>query len=185
MKKCIKCGELKSFSEFHKDNNRKDGLQSWCKECRKEYQENNKDHIKKRQKEYRKNNKEQIQKQQIESYNKNPHINWAKRTIRTHKKNDITCLFTPEELAEKAKTVTHCSIFGFELDYTRGNGFQHNGASLENKYRKSMITLDDIIIVSNMANCAKNSWLIDVLLEGIDFASAHKKEIKKIYLGDN
>ena len=37
MKKCGKCGETKARSEFHKHPTKKDGLQSMCKECRKEY----------------------------------------------------------------------------------------------------------------------------------------------------
>lgn len=34
MKKCSCCGELKELIEFHKDNNKKDGLTTQCKECR-------------------------------------------------------------------------------------------------------------------------------------------------------
>lgn len=33
MKKCPKCGEIKPLSEFSKDSNRSDGVQSYCKEC--------------------------------------------------------------------------------------------------------------------------------------------------------
>jgi YHS domain-containing protein len=36
-KRCLKCGEIKAFSEFHKNKNCKDGHKSWCKECMKEY----------------------------------------------------------------------------------------------------------------------------------------------------
>lgn len=35
-KKCARCGEIKPVSEFHKDNNMKSGLKSWCKKCVKE-----------------------------------------------------------------------------------------------------------------------------------------------------
>lgn len=33
MKKCNKCQEIKSFSEFHNNSARSDGLSSWCKNC--------------------------------------------------------------------------------------------------------------------------------------------------------
>ena len=36
-KKCTKCGEVKSLDEFSKDKRKKDGKQSRCKSCRKEY----------------------------------------------------------------------------------------------------------------------------------------------------
>ena len=45
-KKCNKCGEVKKFSEFYKDNRSKIGLQSHCKKCRKEYYKANADKIK-------------------------------------------------------------------------------------------------------------------------------------------
>ena len=58
LKKCSNCGELKPFSEFSKDKCSKDGLQSNCKKCRKEYYENNKEKILKQKKDYYENNKE-------------------------------------------------------------------------------------------------------------------------------
>ena len=33
MKKCSKCNELKSDSEFNKNITTKDGLQAWCRDC--------------------------------------------------------------------------------------------------------------------------------------------------------
>jgi hypothetical protein len=36
MKRCSKCGQTKSYSEFH-GYNRGDGYQPWCKACRKAY----------------------------------------------------------------------------------------------------------------------------------------------------
>ena len=35
--KCIKCGEVKPFSEFSKNRSKKDGLRSDCKVCQKAY----------------------------------------------------------------------------------------------------------------------------------------------------
>lgn len=33
MKQCARCGEAKSFDDFHKNASKKDGLQSYCKPC--------------------------------------------------------------------------------------------------------------------------------------------------------
>lgn len=36
-KECSKCHQGKDISEFTRDKNKKDGLQVWCKSCKKEY----------------------------------------------------------------------------------------------------------------------------------------------------
>lgn len=60
MKKCNKCNTDKSFSEFHKDKQKKDGLYSSCKECKKALSSkvylNNRPAIKERTKKYRQDN---------------------------------------------------------------------------------------------------------------------------------
>ena len=60
MKKCIKCKEEKPFEEFHKHKWSKNGRRSRCKECSKQYRDNNREKIKERGKQYRENNKEKI-----------------------------------------------------------------------------------------------------------------------------
>lgn len=62
MKKCIRCGETKEFTQFSKNKNTKDGYQVWCKSCKKEYSkqycENNKEWKKQYDKQYYEQNKE-------------------------------------------------------------------------------------------------------------------------------
>ena len=43
MKKCPRCLENKPKSEFHKNPSSKDGLTCYCRQCRKEYYEKNKE----------------------------------------------------------------------------------------------------------------------------------------------
>jgi hypothetical protein len=54
MKKCVKCGKKKSFTNFHKQKASADGYKHWCKLCTKEYD-----------KEYKTKNQKKIRKQQI------------------------------------------------------------------------------------------------------------------------
>ncbi len=61
-KRCSKCGGVKEINEFSKNKYTKDGLRVQCKDCVKEYYEENKEKIIKRTKEYQENNKEQIAK---------------------------------------------------------------------------------------------------------------------------
>ena len=58
MKKCSKCKEEKPLEEFSKCKRTKDGRRSDCKECQKQYHENNREKILERKKQYRENNRE-------------------------------------------------------------------------------------------------------------------------------
>jgi len=60
MKECTKCGETKDVSEYGKCNKLKDGLKGKCKECRRQYRQDNREHIAKKNKEYRQENREEI-----------------------------------------------------------------------------------------------------------------------------
>jgi 5-methylcytosine-specific restriction endonuclease McrA len=64
LKSCSKCKELKSTDLFQIDKSRKDGLQTYCKQCRKTHQRNyyvsNKEKFDKKQKLNRDSNKESI-----------------------------------------------------------------------------------------------------------------------------
>ena len=58
--KCNKCGELKPCSEFGKRNDRKRGYQYKCKDCCKQYREDNAEQIKQRIKQWCEDNAEQL-----------------------------------------------------------------------------------------------------------------------------
>jgi len=64
MKKCSKCGIEKPLSEFNKNKTTKDGFQFYCKVCRLEYRQNNKEKIAKANKIYLKNPEKAIKNRQ-------------------------------------------------------------------------------------------------------------------------
>lgn len=61
-KVCYKCKKVKSLNEFYKNKQKRDGLQSCCKECAyrdvKIWQQKNKEKLKKYHRDYRKKNRE-------------------------------------------------------------------------------------------------------------------------------
>lgn len=86
MKFCPKCKQNKDRSEFSIDRSKKDGLFSYCKDCKnkqmKIYYQENKENKKKYQLEYNKENKEHRYEQKQEYYIKNKDIINEKRRIK-------------------------------------------------------------------------------------------------------
>jgi hypothetical protein len=52
MKRCTKCGVEKPKDSFNKQSRQKDGLSSWCKDCCREYRQQNKSRSKEYQRQY-------------------------------------------------------------------------------------------------------------------------------------
>ena len=63
MKYCNKCKQTKDVSEFGKCRRNKDGLDRWCRECKKQYWQQNRETLNKKSREYYHNNREAISKQ--------------------------------------------------------------------------------------------------------------------------
>ena len=57
---CSKCKFEKSINEFSKNKSKKDGLNSHCNKCRKEYRDLNREKIANAGKKYRENNAQKI-----------------------------------------------------------------------------------------------------------------------------
>lgn len=104
-KKCTKCNIENEVSFYQKDNQKKDGLTSWCKNCRKierrrkylknkrketekikEYRLKNKDHLQQKAKEYYEKNRRKIEKRRKEYYIKNREKILAKSRVLVRKK---------------------------------------------------------------------------------------------------
>lgn len=59
MKKCSKCKIEKDYTYFSKDKSRKDGFSNKCKNCYKEYQQQNPEIVNRANKKWSKNNRDQ------------------------------------------------------------------------------------------------------------------------------
>jgi hypothetical protein len=77
MKNCPRCKTLKSVDNFHKRNDRKSGLASYCKQCvskdKDAYYQKNSDIIKDKRKRYRRNNRKKTNTQQTNYQRKKRH----------------------------------------------------------------------------------------------------------------
>ena len=89
MKLCSKCGNISLKSNFHKNKNRKDGLQSRCKFCVNEYYLKNNDKIILKTTDWSKNNPEKV-KQNQKKYNEQ---NKEKRNIYLKNKRETDVNF--------------------------------------------------------------------------------------------
>ncbi len=89
-KKCSKCKEIKLFGEFHKSKSTKDGYHAVCKICRKNYSQNNKEHINMMNKNYYSANKEKIVDWHKDYYtiNKEKIVDYS-REYRKHNKHKV------------------------------------------------------------------------------------------------
>ena len=95
MKKCNKCENEKSLSEFHKDKYSKDGVDHRCKQCRADYFKNNKETYKKRTAKWKEDNidkwREQDSLRQKRRRKEKPHLRrWVvllERTLKSSSKN--------------------------------------------------------------------------------------------------
>lgn len=93
MKICSKCNKEKENDEFYKHRGRKDGLQSVCKECEKEYKKMHKDKTKTYQIEYRKINKERLRERSKNNYALNKDEIISKNNAYSYSPTDSMILF--------------------------------------------------------------------------------------------
>jgi Skp family chaperone for outer membrane proteins len=78
-KRCTKCGIIKDLSKFYTDRKGKYGRRSQCKECRKKYDENNKNRKKQYSDIYCKKNRETLNQSRMEYYNNNRELERQRR----------------------------------------------------------------------------------------------------------
>ena len=181
-KRCSKCGRFLPLADFNKRKMSSDGLQRYCKECKKaynaEYRSENKEKIAEwRAKnptydaEYRVKNKDKIAKYDAER--RDPHKNplgWAKRMVKQYRWMDR------ERGFDDSKTITaewfldniayrpcaHCGLthFGYigcnRLDNTKGH------------------TIDNVESCCLKCNLKEN--IRDQIARGLHWTCKHKKQ---------
>jgi hypothetical protein len=154
-KKCAKCKVNKTIEEFSKHKNCKDGLQTVCKQCHKEYTQNNKESIKQKGIKYRQKNKDSIK----EYIRKNCLRRLLdKARFRTKRKNlqfDLTVEWLQERYTGR------CELTGIEFQFGT-EGRSPITPSLDRIDSSKGYTKDNIRIVIWALNRAIGEYGIDV-----------------------
>lgn len=95
---CKKCSKNKKKLDFHRCKNRKDGLQTCCKECKlqqnKKWKRSNEEKIKKNNKEYRLNNLEEIKKKEKIRNSTKKRKEWTRKYNNERYKKDFIYRFS-------------------------------------------------------------------------------------------
>ena len=136
MKYCGGCKQTKDESEFNKNRNRKDGLSTQCRECSKEYYQNNREAIRKKQREQRQRNrearKEYLEKKRDEIRNKAKEwrennreeiLEWKRNYERNRRNSDVQYAITLNLRTRLNKAI--------RLGSKRGSAVRDLGCSIE------------------------------------------------------
>lgn len=181
-KKCCQCGQIKPLEEFVKDNRRKDGHSTLCKECKRakdkaRYHERKNDpeyHAKKlaHQVKYRENHKEQIDAYSCE-YNSRPDV--IERKAKWHQKNNSKRSISTKigDMLSRAKNrseeknipfnitkedivfVEICPLLNIPLNW-EGGPRDKNTPSLDRVIPELGYVKGNVRIISNLANMMKS-----------------------------
>ncbi len=185
MKNCSKCKEVKSYEFFNKNKTFKDGCQTICRSCMKEYQSNKKEYFKEYQKhyyiknkekakEYVKHNKEKIKKYQNE-YKKNRLQNDSIFKFGFNLRCLIRCSFKRNNNKFKKNTKTEkilgCTIEEFKnyilTKFTKKMTFENYGEwHLDHIIPISSATTEEELIILNHYTNFQPMWAKENISKG-------------------
>ena len=145
VKKCCTCKIIFLKSNFHKDKNRKDGLQPHCKFCVNDYNKNyyvaNQDRLLNKQKLYNKENRDKINTRMNEYFKNRIRTDVNFRLIRNTRRRIL------QALNGKSKSSSTRDILGIDIDtYKKWIEFQMtpemNWSNIEIDHVKAICMLD-------------------------------------------
>lgn len=155
-KRCTKCSEEKTHNLFSKNKCEKDGLQSKCKQCVKDYNNKNKEHIKIKCSVYYAKNKEKIISKVKEYTDKNAEI-IKQRKKRHYEKNKQEVIANTRLWAEKNREKSN----QIKKDYKIRNPHKNNLHQAKRRAQKRLavpkwLTLEQQAEIDKIYQQAKN-----------------------------
>lgn len=139
---CTKCKKKKTLNEFYHNKNSKDKLEYRCKQCKKDYEQQNKEKIylqRKKHRQVRQDWKSNSTKQYMHNYYLNNDINKFKK----HLRRNIRDSFNNQRYRKAYK-------YGYDLEQVVGCDIEtfikHLEQTFINKYGRQRLNNDDIEI---------------------------------------
>lgn len=143
MKVCSGCGIKKPLSDFNKHSANKDGYYGRCKDCCKQWVNNNKDKVNATQRRYDINH---------------PERTWCRSSLTSHLRSGYIVNITVEQLEKLAQQTHLCKYCGVKLDYTRGSKdgrMQLSSPSLDRKNNDNEMNINNVQIICHECNRTK------------------------------
>lgn len=150
LKKCTRCKIEKDKSEFYKNKNMSDGLNSWCKDCVREYK-----------REWQHKNKEYLSKQSViwarqqrqteRGYKKH----WCSTTLSNHRSKGYNTIISTKELYDIIEHNVTCDLCGKSLEWWPTGKLSDASPTLDRIDNDINITSDNIQILCHQCNSGK------------------------------
>jgi hypothetical protein len=160
---CICCKKELDTSNFTIARARKDGLDKYCKVCKK-----SKEHG------YTKQQRNEIVR--ASNYRIGYHLKWAQRSRYGHTKKGVIFNFSDIDLSKKAHDTPNCVMCGkpFVWDFGRGH-VRHDSPTLDNTDLNCNPTIDQVQIICMKCNVTKqNRTMSEFVQYCSDIATKYK-----------
>lgn len=154
MKTCSRCNETKPKGQFSACSKAKDGLQYWCRDCRRDYYSINRSKIRAQWKEYASTRKDErtasMRRWRANNYEKQ----WATNTTVAHGSRGYDVIITKEELVALALSTRTCGYCGCELKWGPGK-FCTESPTLDRVDNEHELRPDNVQIICQGCNRTK------------------------------
>lgn len=162
LRKCNDCG-LEAFKEedlelFSRKSDYKHGRRNSCKSCHSA-----------RNVKWAQDNSEKHQKTNRKWAQDNPEKRWSSKTVHSMKRRRPDSTITPKDLLALREKTTHCPVFGFELVYQNKGGIAPNSASVDRIDPSKPYAVENVQILSLLANSMKSNATPEQLLAFSDW----------------
>ena len=157
-KECNRCNKLLPVLSFSMNKSAKDGLQSRCRECDKQYQTKRRLENKESLLEYGRNYT--ANKRKDFNYRLQMLLNASKqRASKYNREHNITL----QDIKDKYPVGGKCPVFGIDLHFN-STGFRDNSPSIDRIDSSKGYTADNIQIISWKANSIKRNASLEELI---------------------